>query len=238
MILPYMDQAPLYNQFNFNVPIMNTGIPAAVTNGTLSATTTGYARCPSDIAPATAATGNNTQTHRIAAQATTSYKASAGSYTNSTNGWPFNNQNRRNGLFCRDSALGIRDITDGASNQILVGEVTWTLATNGRLHGSHAPASGYAVGNGPRVMATGNFQMNLPLSAPSGNRNQSFHSIHEGGVHFLFGDGTVKFLSENMHQAMILWVAANPFDRTNNGAGYGVYQRLHSRNDGMVASPD
>jgi prepilin-type N-terminal cleavage/methylation domain-containing protein len=244
MILPYMDQAPLYNQFNYNVPIMRAGVPAAVANGTLSASTVPYARCPSDIAPVTQNTGAAADPHRIAAQATTSYKASAGSYDGNSNGWPFNNQDRRNGMFCRDSAYSIRDCVDGMSNQILVGEVTWTVATNGRMYASHDPVNGYASGNGPRVMATGQWVMNLPLSAPSGDRNEAFHSVHEGGVHFLFGDGTVRFLSENMQHTTWLWdspsgvAGADPFNRANNGASYGIYQRLHSRNDRLVASPD
>src|SRR6187551_529490 len=51
LILPFMDQAPLHNQFNFNVPIANSGMAEANRNEKLAETPLAYARCPSDPAP-------------------------------------------------------------------------------------------------------------------------------------------------------------------------------------------
>jgi len=245
-LLPYMDQAPLYNQFNTSFPLANTMFPQSVTNATLAATILPYARCPSDIAPGTANTGGAGLVGAIRPQATASYKASAGSYDGNQGGWPFNNQNRRNGCFLRDSSYQFRDVTDGMSNQILIGEVTWDVnhggTTTTRFFGAVNPNVGYADGNSNRLMAIGEFGINLPLD-PGGvsnaaERNVSFSSLHTGGAHFLFGDGAVRFLSENIQNTRLAWNASNPFDQTNNGVGYGLYQRLHSRNDNLVASPD
>jgi prepilin-type N-terminal cleavage/methylation domain-containing protein len=248
MILPYMDQAPLYNQFNLNVPIYGNLVnPATSANAVLAGTKAPYGRCPSDTAPPTGATGAAADPHRIAAHAVTSYRGSAGSYDGNQGGWPFNNQQRRNGTFYRDSSLAIREYTDGTSNTILVGEVSWEATAGGntitRMFGAVDPVLGYANGLSNRMMAHAEWGLNLK-TAPNAEKNESFSSLHTGGVHFLFGDGTVKFISENIQHTRSCWFAdclaapTNPFSANTNGVGYGLYQRLHSRNDKLVGGPE
>jgi len=248
MILPYVDQAPLYNQFNVSVPVFgNLKNPATSANAVLAATTLPYARCPSDIAPASADTTGGSNAHACRPQAITTYRGSAGSYDGNQSGYPFNNQERRNGTFTRDSFIAIKDYLDGTSNTIMVGETTWDVTKGGttiaRMFGSINPNLGYANGNSNRMMAHGEWGLNLK-NAPQGERDLSFSSLHTGGVHFLFGDGKVVFISENIQHTRSCWfldcVAAptNPFSASTNGAGYGLYQRLHSRNDRLTASPE
>jgi prepilin-type N-terminal cleavage/methylation domain-containing protein len=247
-LLPYMDQAPLYNKFDTSYPLSNTNFPQSVSNATLAATALPYARCPSDIAPNAQNTGAVGEVGAIRPQATASYKGSAGSYNGNQGRWPYSNQDRTNGIMFRDSAVAFRDVTDGLSNQILVGEVTWDVraggTTNTRFFGAVDPALGYASGNSNRLMADGEHGINLPYlpgAAPTGNdaeRNLSFSSLHVGGAHFLFGDGSVRFLSENIQNTAFPWDVNNVNDRANNGVNYGLYQRLHSRSDGYVGSPD
>jgi prepilin-type N-terminal cleavage/methylation domain-containing protein/prepilin-type processing-associated H-X9-DG protein len=242
-LLPYIDSAPLYNQFDFGksicdvVPWNPTGAGTGpVRNLPLMSTPQPWALCPSSVAPTTAASGGAATPFRIVNHAVTSYKASSGSYDNNFNGIASANQNRRNGLFYRDSKIKIRDITDGTSSTVAIGEVNWRLAGNGRLYGAIDPAIGVASANGPRLMCTAQWGLNLPLP-PIGVQaelNESYSSEHEGGAHFLFADGHVHFISENIQHMRLLWAAANPFDRNNGGAGYGLYQRLHSRNDNLV----
>ena len=56
-----------------------------------------------------------------------------------------------------------------------------------------------------------------------------------GRAPLLFGDGSVRFISENIQHTGAAWIDNNnAYDLPNRGAGYGLYQRLHSRNDELV----
>jgi hypothetical protein len=180
-------------------------------------------------------------------QATASYKASAGSFDGNQGVYAHTGNNRPNGLFCRDSNFSIRDVIDGMSNQIMVGEVTWETTTGGttntRNFGAVLNTAGWADGNSNRMMAVAQYGINdKTLAVPA----VTFSSLHVGGAHFLFGDGVVKFISENINNTKRCWdnpcgsgTAGDPYDTANQGAGYGVWQRLHSRNDRYVVSlPD
>jgi prepilin-type N-terminal cleavage/methylation domain-containing protein len=244
-ILPFMDQAPLYNRIDWNRSLSNSGdtSPAQLQNMEVARTSLPAFLCPSDIAlPHQNRTGApNIGAIQNPGQATTSYCASVGGYAGFRVG---GNMNRSNGVFNRESRTKIADVTDGMSNTIFIGEVSWgaNVGTGHsqaqRLHGGVAPATGVAgATNG--LMRTAEFKMNPPPSAcPTGNTVlcvQSFHSYHEGGAFFLFGDGSVKFLSENIQHTGHAWIdAVNAFDQTNSGRGYGIFQRLHSRNDNLT----
>lgn len=112
------------------------------------------------------------------------------------------------------------------------------------MFGAVDPALGYASGNSARMMGHAQWGMNLPFlpgAAPAGNdaeRGESFSSLHTGGAHFLFADGAVRFISENIQNTKFVWDVNNVNDRNNNGTNFGLYQRLHGRNDGYVASPE
>lgn len=239
-ILPYMDQAPLYNQFNFSRPIQNTADPVATINGRLAGTIIPYARCPSDIAPATASTGGAGLPGRIDPHGTTSYKATAGSYDDGQSRLPHNAVDRL-GFFFRDSNMTMTRVQDGLSNTIMVGEVCWGSPSNsnGRMFGMtdpDTPGAAGASGQSNHFMAHAGWGLNLPSTAVQAERAESFSSLHEGGAHFLMGDGAVRFISENIQHTRFAWNANNPNDRNNAGRGYGTYQRLFSIADGLVVS--
>ncbi len=93
------------------------------------------------------------------------------------------------GAFYGNSSTRIRDITDGTSNTLIVGEKTSKVD----------PAAGLWIGADNDRGATG---MKLEDSADfriNGTAAASASSLHVGGCHFLLGDGRVRFISENIN---------------------------------------
>ncbi|MFG0334351.1 MAG: DUF1559 domain-containing protein [Maioricimonas sp. JB049] len=242
-ILPQLDQAPLFNQFDFNVSLADVGHGGIASttsqNAALAATLSPWARCPTSTAPDTRNSG------AINPHAVSTYKASAGSFHGNVAGWPYSNQKRRNGLFNRDSRVKIRDITDGTSNTFAVGEHRYEsgYSTNAVLYGTVHPSDGLTSGRSNWLMSHCEFGLNVPHSAPGTWRSNSFGSHHEGGAFFLMADGAVRFISENIDHTGRCWNSpghsTNPctldrFDRDNTPAAtFGTYQRLAGRNDAL-----
>lgn len=112
------------------------------------------------------------------------------------------------GAFWRNSNLRMRDLTDGASNTILAGERRYrTSAASGDWAGTlygifSGDTSGPAQDASPdsgMVTAFGciRFPINQPPRSDNGQR-LTYSSEHTGGAHFLLGDGSVRFISENI----------------------------------------
>ncbi|MCC7335222.1 MAG: DUF1559 domain-containing protein [Pirellulaceae bacterium] len=234
-ILPFMEQGNIYNQFDQRFDILDSDVGATSHNIVTAASQTPWARCPSDVAPETVTWGD------VPSQPASSYKVSVGSYHYySTYAWP---DTVSNGMFACDKYNGIRDCLDGTSNTIMVGEASYFHQTYGRLYGFKR-ASDKRTLHQQHCSAAGVAAMNQPLTASNAVRSQTFSSLHTGGAQFVFADGSVHFISENIqhtnHLPGVISSAGipsgSPFDSVNGGVGYGAYQRLHSRNDGLVST--
>ncbi|MCP4787308.1 MAG: DUF1559 domain-containing protein [Fuerstiella sp.] len=236
-ILPFIDQAPLYNSFDFNYPLSNSGIPQSVENARLAGTAQTSFNCPSNPGKLARRTGGGVG--RIDNHATTNYKANIGSFSGV--GHRPNEEARWNGFGARDNSGSwrFRDFTDGTSNTIAVGEISKLISNAGSLYG-RCNNRGYARGQTNDIIYTGQFVMNPPPSANGTIRARSASSSHIGGAQFTFMDGSVHFISENIDHTARAWMgnyamgSQTCFDQQNGGVGFGIYQRLHARNDNLV----
>jgi prepilin-type N-terminal cleavage/methylation domain-containing protein len=101
-ILPYIDQAPLYNKVNFNRP------PAV---GDLTQEMISVYRCPADISPDTNAVRGKFGTSNY-----------AGNYGSEALPGSIDAAEEANGLFYCNSSLRFQEIKDGLSNTIIISE--------------------------------------------------------------------------------------------------------------------
>lgn len=135
MILPFMDQAPLYETINFNASYGNNTLVNGNRNRTVRNTLIPAILCPSDP----------TARKWTAASAPSSYMLSAG---------PVSAWARPNGpgAFSRYSSKSSRDFTDGMSNTILAGEGVVGANNNRKAAGFRNSKAG----NLPNAVGTGN----------------------------------------------------------------------------------
>lgn len=197
-ILPYLDQANIYNRLDFNNfnDDMHSGtglqIVIPLQPGVTDQVLPVYL-CPSNSmglthSPLRPTAGDDGQ--GLGGHARNDYKGCLGSGGGSITGMFGKLGNTRR-------PTRMRDITDGTSNTIAVGEGYTALmrAIDGPTHPNVGDFSVWAGTNNQHqnVVAESNL-----AHVPNGNRDDSFASQHEGGVQFLFADGSVKFVSENV----------------------------------------
>jgi prepilin-type N-terminal cleavage/methylation domain-containing protein/prepilin-type processing-associated H-X9-DG protein len=110
------------------------------------------------------------------------------------------------GMFFRDSKIAIRDVTDGTSTTLMVGErsKTWCDAT---WVGAVTDASLFPAPGSPALPAVQNASGMVlghtsegPPSGP-GLECNNFSSLHSMGANFLFVDGHVGFVSSSIDRA-------------------------------------
>ena len=213
-LLPYLDQAPLYNLINFSLP-HNDAVNLVPRTTELS-----VFRCPSD--PAAPLSGQGGSINYMANKGTGVIWLAP---TGANAGFP-----AQTGVMFFQSAVRLGDITDGTSNTCAFAERLLTDGNNGIssprsdvffsplapttpdeavsmcaaidvtnlanqfplfmgapwLHGQHA----YLHIDTPNTRSCGFFTVNRANMPPS--------SQHTGGVHVLLCDGSVRFISENI----------------------------------------
>ncbi len=109
------------------------------------------------------------------------------------------------GVFFISSSVRFRDVTDGLSNTIFVSEVIDSGGDSNMLGGAGSDRkycfSGGADGNPPSEMTEYLIaaENNDPINSYG---EEAAGSYHVGGAHFVFGDGRVRFLSENIDMSI------------------------------------
>jgi prepilin-type N-terminal cleavage/methylation domain-containing protein/prepilin-type processing-associated H-X9-DG protein len=231
-ILPFIENQPLFDSFVPELPITDT---ANSQNLTLAQTPLEIFSCPSDTKPPQFNDGQVTRS------ATSSYQAAGTSYNGWQGGGVNSNPNLRrfNGAFDRDNKgyVNLAHITDGTSNTFVICETKWKMDGNernrSRIFGATDSTSG-AAGASNALMVNGEHQMNWTSLEGNPNPHRTASSEHPGGAQFALADGSVRYVNELIQHTATPWINnANAYDRPNNGAGYGLYQRLFSIADGL-----
>jgi len=226
-ILPNIEQGPLFNAINFNLPIWGqvTGSvnPVPVVSQRIS-----ILHCPSD----------NMLTNSPANIEWTNYGGAGGPHWQSTNGW---NQDPWCGIFSEFQNTTIADIKDGTSTTIAIGEMStygwyngagWTNGTGKpRANTYMVPASALVTG-GTYVTQAPLYPASYPPSPVGGSQTivpwwytggssgsgtavvmtqpvyiayyginnewPGTSSVHPGGAQYAMADGSTRFISSSI----------------------------------------
>lgn len=223
-ILPYVDQQPVYEQLNFDVPtgFQGPGFVYSTCKNTavLAGVVPPLYMCPSSVLPPLK-TNQVIPTYVGIAGADLGNNGLmiVGSVANPASGTMTDN-----GVLiptnCPQAAkIGFRDIADGSSNQIFVGEQSdWGYSATSinvdiRTAITYSGWMGASWNDRYMNMTCVKYPINTKNSALSGfnaddGNNKGIQSAHVGGAHVLMGDGVVRFLSENINLTTLLYLCS------------------------------
>lgn len=205
LLLPYLEEGALYSTYDLTKPIADP-VNLPVTSGTIAP----YL-CPTMAPPKLVGIGQGTPFGHGSYLISTRTKYSKVSEN------PLETDKLPDGAFTTINlgdgySLGLKDITDGTSHTLFVGEINYAFETHetspepmptvGETNGAFAWAQGYwAVGWGHMAgEAPKLYNNNKTPAAPYSRR--TFRSDHAGGVHFVLLDGSVRFLSDDTDPAL------------------------------------
>jgi|688.fasta_scaffold302408_1 prepilin-type N-terminal cleavage/methylation domain-containing protein len=240
-ILPNIDQANVFSRINFSGTHPGwscCGDAVGQANGdVMRAATIPWATCPSSPMEVKRDTGGGPTT--IPQYYGISGATNGNGYTNPTNtvanccgccgGQQATGQQSGNGTLVITKAIGFKDIVDGTTNTIAVGEAsnfiynaapaaggTRTVQVNGahgimmgspNIYSTETYAANGWTHERPFNLNTVRYAPNAPVVDNDANwpgvgnnfgSNNPLNSAHTGGVQVLLGDGSARFISDNI----------------------------------------
>lgn len=118
-------------------------------------------------------------------------------------------------------SIRLTEIRDGLGTTIFIGERSTNKGRSAALWAGINAEQGNPLVGGSAVLGTTRYRLNDGADGRgSFSPTESFSSAHSGGAQFLFGDGSVKFISDS-----VPWTP-------DNQAAKGIFNRLGDRADG------
>ena len=107
------------------------------------------------------------------------------------------------GCFVLNHAVPFESITDGSASTLFVGEKLLTKEELGWISGTRATLrnTGVKLNHNLQAMRNQFGQANAPANVGPEHVG-GFSSYHTGGAHFAIGDGSVRFLNENIDEKL------------------------------------
>ncbi|QDV49261.1 DUF1559 domain-containing protein [Gimesia fumaroli] len=216
-ILPYVDQAPMYNNYEADCANVSASTSNHVHNISSSQifvrTPLPAFMCPSDIGPGFAEPSGVRW---------------GGSYLGCI-GWANNRSTGTdNGMFGYQTKTKMRDITDGTSNTMMLSEgvqrvavptgFSWGCAGCYWIGGAHGEVTFSAFETPNTSAADQNYlcksttDINAPCVVNQTDKWNYARSQHVGGVHAGMADGAVRFISENIDRGTFRAIATTSGD--------------------------
>lgn len=194
-ILPYIDQAPLFNKINFSLPItqaQRSGTGPSTNQGALFTSDMPAYRCPSDTAYQEPLDIGGSAHYSITMGRRASYWFPALSIMEDINAnWSKEGNGR--GMFGINGACRLAEVKDGTSNTMMLAETPFkkNYVGYGPFWNGWNYTSGVTFGQLPNAKGgCGGGNNGCPYAWGGG-------SAHVGGLHWAKADGSVAFLSEN-----------------------------------------
>ena len=192
-LLPFIEQKALFDQFSVTDPVWGPSTTWLAAHSKAIMQRPEVYVCPSDVSEEGYSMTVGATTQNVA---TGSYAFVSGSF-GPAQGIAITVKTDNNGTFVYRNGYGPRDVLDGTSNTIYIGEVI----------AAHTQESLNAWTCGSRLLDTLRSTQN-PINTPPGQGittspygvalNAAFASQHPGGAQFAFGDGRVTLIGENV----------------------------------------